>query len=423
MNIRIIFICVILLFTSSCKEDEPQKLVLYTPQQVDNTIVLNWEQADITGFKYYMVMRSSDKRLYSVINDIVTPASDAFRKEITTFEDHTYPLGVDTFYYKIMAIGDETASSQNLCYKIEHTVVFLTEDFRDLHSIEGSNKISMLFSDYSQGARLKVFDPKTGQFSSNEATVNLSYSCDWYCWSKYNQNTEFYNYNYNSGTVYVYDVLTSQLLTSLHIPNLCYAPFASNNKGLIYIYDYYLYLVNRETGTYTQYRPADYFNARNLYYNSKDNKLYAVDDYDNKMQIFNLDNQGSIEGGEVYTAPTGCYFGQHLYIENSSLFVVSTNSGVKILDMNTKTLHDTDFKQIPRLVLLHNNVLYVDSLYSGLIVVGETPKIHCFSAENFKLIKSIPVRVSPKKFVIDNEYLYFIGQYEYDAYILDYIKL
>jgi len=416
MKIRIIFIwAALLLLVSSCKDDEPKTLTLHTPQQVDNVITLNWEQANISGFQYYMVMRSSDQQHYDVINDIATPTSDAFRKEITSFDDRTYPLGIDTLYYKIMAVGNETLSSKNVCYPIENPVKFLKEQVRDMYYVKESNKFSVLLYDNpSYQIKLKTFDLKTGQFSSNEATIDLSSSGCWYFWGEYNGKTEFYNYD-SDWTMYVYNASTLQQVASLQTPiYVWYDPSISNNKGIVYIYSgYYLYLISRTTGTLTQYQPTSYFDANRLYYNSKDNKLYVVDYYSSHIRTFNLDNSGNVTGEETYTIGND-YSSQLLYIENSSLFIVSTNSGVKILDMNTKTLYNTDLTQIPNLALLNNNVLYVSSNGNS---------IYQLSVGDFKLIKTIPVRVTPLKFMTDNEYLYFFGQYDYNNFIIDKIKL
>lgn len=410
----------LLLLVSSCKDDETQTLVLHTPQQENNRIILNWEQANVSGFQYYMVMRSSDKRTYATINDIVTPTSDAFHKEITTFEDHSYPLGVDTLYYKIMAVGDEIASSKNLCYAIKHPAMFLNGDFRDLYYVAESNKISVLTRDSDYKYKLKAFDCRTGEFSSGEINVDLSSSGNWYFWGEYNGNTEFYNYD-SSQTLYVYDASTLQFLTSLQAPSsVWYDPFVSNNKGMIYIYRYSrLYLINRKTGIFTSHYCQNYVSPNKLYYNSKDNKLYAVN-YD-KIQTFNLDDEGNVVGEEVYTINNNSW-STPLHIENSSLFAIYTNSGdIKFLDMDTKTLHNTDLKNYPILALFHNNVLYIsDSEHLG---IGSTPYIYRFSADNFKLINTISTRVTPTKFTTDNEYLYFIGRYGYEGYLLDKIKL
>ena len=414
MKKNIILLFTILLLVSSCEKDKPQTLVLHTPQQVDNTIVLNWEQANISGFEYYMVMRSSDRKRYDIINDIVTPTSDAFRKEITTFEDCTYPLNVDTLYYKIMAVGKETRSSQGLCYRIERPVRLVKgNNIQNVHYVDETNKLSVLLYDYSTGYRhiLNNFDLETGQFSSNAVSVNLSYSTSWYFWGKCNGKTEFYNYN--DGYIYVYDASTVQQVASLQTPFIWYAPYTTNNKGIIYIYrDNYLYLINRITGEYTQYQSTNYISANNLYYDSENNKLYAVG-YDGRIQTFILDNDGNVTGEEMYSSGYSYY--NLLYIENSSLFVVRTNSDIKILDMNTKTFHNTDLTQMPNVILLNNNVLYASNNSSN--------SIYQLSVENYTFIKSTPVRVVPMKFFINNGYLYFWGQYSSYSYILDKIKI
>ena len=408
MKIKIISIFALLLLVSSCEKDKPQTLVLHAPQQVDNTIVLNWEQANISDFEYYMVMRSADRKEYEIINDIVTPTSDAFRREVTTFEDRTYPLGIDSIYYKIMAVGKDIQSSQGLCYRIEQPVRFLKGNIRDVHFIDETNKVSVLL--YDNGYKLKIFDLETGQFSSNAAQIDLSYSTSWYLWGENNEKNELYNYH--NDIIYVYDLSTLQQVTTLHPPFIWYAPCTVNNKGIIYFYyDNYLYLLNRITGDYTQYQLIDNFYANHLNYNPKDNKLYARNDV--RIQIFILDNNGNVTDEVMYTMEYNYY--NLKYVENSSLFVVSIGSDHKILDLNTKILHNTSLTRMPNIIILNDSYLYVTDQSSR--------NIYQLSAENYSIIKTIPVRVVPEKFFVSNGYLYFFGQYEYDTYIIDKIKI
>jgi len=415
MKTKIFPVFALLLLAVSCNKNESQTLVLHTPQQIYNTIILNWEQASVSDFEYYMVVRSSDQNRYEIINDIVTPTSNAFRKEITTFEDRSYPLDVDILYYKIMAVGKTIQSSQSLCYQIENPVRLIKGNIQDVHYIDEANKLSVLLYDYSEGHRtfLKTFDLETGQFSSNEAPVYLSTSTSWCYWGKYNGKTEFYNYGsiYTNGNIYVYDVSTLQQVASIETPYIGYGPYTVNNKGIIYVHsDYYLYLFSRITGKYTQYQSANYYDSIWLYYNSKDNKLYAVG---NRIQTFILDDNGNVKGDEMYTIENLNYF--PLYIENSSLFVVSSNSGIKILDMNTKTFHNTGLSRMPNVVLLNNNVIYAADTYS---------QIYKLSAGNYTLIETIPARVVPNKFFVNNGYLLFFGRFPNSVtYILDKIKL
>ena len=320
MNVKCIFIFAILLSIYSCKEDEALTLTLHTPQQVDNTIALKWDETNISGFQYYMVMRSSDGKYYQTINDITTTTSDAFQRGMTTFNDNSYPLGVDTLYYKVMAIGNETASSKDLCYVIESPIVLLKGSFIDMFYMDESEKISVLYYDYSSyKSLLNVFDLKTGIFSPESVNVDLSSSVNWYLWGKYNGKTEFYNYD-SDYSIYVYDASTLQTSSTLQVPGyMWYQPFATNNKGMIYILDYYsLYSISRASNTYTQYESANYSYDDKLYYNSKDNKLYAVD-Y-NQTKIFDLDDEGNVTGEEVYNM--GSIYSKPLYVENSSFFIV-----------------------------------------------------------------------------------------------------
>ncbi|MCL2651413.1 MAG: PQQ-like beta-propeller repeat protein [Candidatus Azobacteroides sp.] len=428
MKTKIFCILAVLLFVVSCKDDSPQTLTLNTPQQIDNSIILNWEQSEVSGFQYYAVMRASDGQNYTIINDIVNPTSDAFRKNITTFTDTSYPIEADTLYYKIMAVGDETVLSKNVLYRNVNKAALLRGDFRQAYYIEEENKLSVVVYDNSgYGYKLKVFDLQSGKFLPNEATINLSNSGCWYLWGKYNGKTEFYNYD-SDWTMYVYDAATARQITTLRTPSsVWYDPYTTNNKGMIYIYSYYLYCINRATGTYTQYQPTNQmYWADYLYYNSKNNKLYAIDESNHgRIFTFNLNADGSVASDEVFTISGNS--GTPIFIENSSLFIVNTNGQTKVLDMNTKMYHTTDltttsyYYNDTKAILAGDNI-YID-LSNGIISIGMYHTIYKISTSDYKISQTIALRAAPIQMFVSNGYLYYLGQYDYNTYLLDKIKL
>ena len=413
----IISLFALLLLVSSCKKDKLQTLVLHTPQQVENTIVLNWEQANISDFKYYLIWRSSDGFSYTVINDI-TPTSDAYHRGITTFVDNTYPPGKNNFCYKINAVGEvNKLESQFTCYQIEHLIPLLKGTLQDAHYIDETNKVSVIVNDY--GYKLKAFDLETEQYSLKETQISLHSSSSWCLWGKYNGKTELYNYD-SDWTIYVYEASTLQQIASIQLAHFGPDPFAINNTGMIYRHSSSdLHLISRITHECTLYQPTNIFFANRLYYNSKDNLLYAINVYkifydDFKIQTFILDDNGNVTGEEMYSIDLDLD-NYPLYIEKSSLFAVSTSSGIKILDMNTKTYHNTNLTRIPNLILLDNSYLYTYDQSSR--------SINQLSAENYSLIKSIPLRLVPVKFFVNNGYLFYFGQHDKDYHIFEKIKL
>jgi hypothetical protein len=406
-----------LVFFLSCEDDAPRMLTLHTPQQVDNSIVLTWAQPDISGFQYYMVMRASDGKNYNIINDITTPTSTAFRKEITSFTDYTYPLEVDTLYYKIIAVGNEPASSENVLFRNKNKVLLLTGNYIDMYYIEEENKISVVTSsNVSPYNSLKVFDLQSGQFLPDEAGVYLSSSCSWIMWGHYNGKTEVYHYPSNN-TIVCYDAATARQITTIAIPDMCYDPYTTNHKGMIYFYGYYLYLVNRATGNYTQYQPTHQLSwPDHLYYNPKNNKLYALRNYsNNNIMILNLNEDGNILNDEIFQIVDDN--STPVFVENSSLFIVTVGGQVKILDMNTQTYHTTDLTDLPFLyglkAVLVNNSIYLSA---------GTNKIYKISTVDYQTSDIFTIRVIPRKLLAADGYLYYIGQYG-NNFLLDKISL
>jgi len=431
MKTKLFYIFAVLLFAVSCedKSNLPLTLVLHTPQQVDNSITLNWDELDIPGFQYYMVMRASDGQNYAIINDILNPSSDAFHKEITTFADYSYPLDADSLYYRVMAVGNQTAMSKNILVRNENKVSLLTGQLQDAYYLEEAGKISVIThsNDNYYENKLKVFDLQSGQFLPNESTINLSSSVSWYMWGKYNGKTEFYNYDGNG--IYVYDAATAEPITTLstNYYNFWYDPYTINNKGVIYIYEYCLYMINRATGSLTQYYPTNQlYWADFLYYNSKDNKLYAMDENNyGRIVTFNLNDDGSVASDNVFTINN--YSGVPVFIENSSLFFVNKSGQFNFLDMNTGTYYPTDLTvsssyQISK-AIFYNNAIYFANVDNSISYGDGGNLIYKISTSDYKIAQTIQLRSTPIQMFIINGYLYYFGQYNSNFYFLDKIKL
>jgi hypothetical protein len=418
MKLKLFCLFLALVCALSCKDDTPRMLTLHTPQQVDNSIVLTWEQPDISGFRYYMVMRASDGQNYNPINDITTPTSDAFRKEITSFTDYTYPLEADTLYYKIIAFGNDAMSSDNVLFRNKNKVSLLTGSFMDMFYIEEANKISIVtYSSASPYNILKVFDLQSGQFLPNEAGIYLSSSCTWIMWGHYNGKTEAYHYPSNN-TIVCYNAATTQQMATIAIPELCYDPYTTNHKGMIYVCSSnYLYLINRATGNYTRYQlTTRTYWINYLYYNPKDNKLYALfNDSNNNLMIFNLNDDDSVVNDEVFQIADNT--STPVFIENSSLFIVNINGQVKILDMNNRTYHTTDLTN-----LLSYNIKTVLANNSIYLSAG-TNQIYKISTADYKTSDIFTLRVVPQKMFIVDGYLYYFGEYGNNSIMMDKIRL
>ena len=424
MRTKLFYVVAILLSVASCKDDAPQTLVLNVPQQDGNSITLTWEQPEISDFQYYAVMRASNGQNYTIINDILNTTSDAFNKEITTFTDNSYPLEADILYYKVMAVGNGTISSENTLFQNGNKATLLKGDFRYAYYLEDENKLSVAAYSYDNNEyQLKVFDLQSGQFLPNEASIYLSSSCSGIFWGRYNGNHEAYNYdcNYNLNC---YDAKTTQHTASFTIPDIGYEPYTVNNKGMIYIYRFCLFLVNRSTGTYTQYYPNNQmYWADFLYYNSKDNKLYAIDESNyGRFVTFNLNEDGGVVSDEVFAINSNN--STPIFIENSSLFIVNTNGQYKILDMNTKDYHPFAIRNLnsgTKAILVGNNIY----LYgSNIISVNSNTSIYQVSTTDYQLTNTYTLRTNNvRQIFYANGYLYYLGEYSNNIYLLDKIKL
>jgi hypothetical protein len=398
----------------SCKSDSPGAITLHTPQQNDNSIVLNWDKTGIEDFEYYMVMRSHDKNKYNLINDISNKSSDAYNADITTFTDNTYPVGTDTLYYKIIAMGKtQTAQSSNICFSAKQPVIISgNNDIRDMYYIPEADRIS-IFCNTAAG-NLKTLDLETGEVLF-DTPLNTYASNRKYLWGTYNGQTEFYFYDYNN-KIYVYNAATAQKVMEIECPSYPWnSKLAVNNKGQIYVFDGHrtLYTINRETGKYTEYKASTSLSGYGyLYYNHAASKLYAVN-MDN-YAIFSLDGQGNITGDTKYNYPVNI---NNIIDAGSQLPILSSSEGYKILNLHTNALHNL---QLPAGYVLSVACLAGNSLY----IACEYNNVICqLSAIDYKFIETYKTRSEPLRITASKDYLYYLEWHDYNKYILNKIKL
>jgi DNA-binding beta-propeller fold protein YncE len=216
--------------------------------------------------------------------------------------------------------------------------------------------------------------------------------------------------------MYVYDASTAQPVAQLNTPGyVWYEPFVANNKGQIYIFDtYWLSIIDRATNTSSTHSTDTNVYPEFLYYNAVENKIYAIG---NGYLILTLNEEGKVLTEERRSFPANVY-SLELFIENSSLIFVRSEDKLKILDLNDGTclstgLTEASYYSSPKAILANNNIY----------VANGTNQIYKLSATDYSVIQKINTRVTPQNMFIANGYLYYLGQYQSNSYLLDKIKL
>jgi len=404
---HLLYIVSLVILLVGCK-DQIQTVQLSSAIQNGNEITIKWMPANISGFKYYRIMRASDGQHFSTINDADSVGSDAYNRNITTFTDTSFPY-VDSVYYKIMAFGDEIISSQNILVHIKKPIQ-ISESIENAYIIPGENKM-LVYGFNGSNSFMYLFDYTTNELIK-KATINVYSSNSAVFFGNYNGKSEYYFFDSWNDRLNIYDGLTLTPNASMAFWN-GYSVFTTNNNGNLYSTNgsYSINLINRQNLVTTTYQSSNYINQ--LYYISADNTLLGL--YYNKIVLYSLNYNGDITS-ENYKNFN--YSGYSIYIGNSNLIYCGDTGSRIILNTNNwqenvLSIPNNVYKEFTFLYSA-KNVIYACTNYEN--------KLYCFSMTDFKLIKTIEIRFIPIKLLSDSNYLFFYGSSN-GINIIDKIKL
>jgi hypothetical protein len=377
-----------------CK-DEVQTINSLTAVQDENEITLEWTPANVSGFKYYRIMRATDGQNYKTINNVDSIGTDAFQKDVTTYTDTNFPY-VDSIYYKVMAFGDEIISSPNVCIYIKKNIL-TSQNISTAYVLPEEKKI-LLYTQNWQDSYMSLFDYTTNQLI-NKVKINITTTGSSIFFGKYNGKHEFYFFDSWNNKIYIYDALTLAQIASINFWS-GYPMFSTNNNGTIYSNNgsSYTFIIDRKNLTATSYQGSNYIDK--LYYMSYNNKLLGSS-Y-NRVVLYSLDDKGNITAENPKNFN---YSSDPIYIENSNLIYWG--------DYGSRKIINTDNWQENRLTISNNVYKEFSVLYSTKNILyacsNSENKLYCFSMTNFKLIKTVDIRFTPNKFLSDSNYLFFYG--------------
>jgi hypothetical protein len=406
---HLLYIVFSLFLLAGCKDDI-QTVQFSTAVQDGNEITLKWTPSDMSGFKYYRIMRADDGLHFNTINNVDSVGSDAFDKNICTYTDSNFPY-VDSVYYKIIAFGDEIISSPNLCVHINKPIT-ISENISNAYVMPDEKKI-LVFGYNGSSSYMYLYDYVTNKLI-NKMRLDVYSSGSTVFFGKYNNKYEFYFFDSWNDKIEIYNGLTLTKITDMSYWGN-YPMFATNNNGTIYSNDEssYTYLINRKNLTTTTYQGATYIEK--LYYMNVNNKLLGTTSYYNKVVVYALGDTGNITSEYIKNIS---YSSNPVYVENSNLIYCGNNGIKKIINTDTWQENTLPFPDN-----VDNEFMY---LYSAKNVIyactGYENKLYCYSMTDFKLIKTINLRFVPTKLLSDSNYLFFCGYYN-GSYIIDKIKL
>jgi hypothetical protein len=370
-------------------------------------IVIDWESIDISGFRYYEVLRSADGIRFSTINNIDSTNSPAFDKTNTSYTDIPYPLE-NILYYKVAAIGEEIVVSEKTSIQVPNPIE-LEFDPSAAYIIPGRNEILFFISNWDD-TYFYLFDYKNNMVLK---TLHLNIETTGYAqgFGKFNGNYEFY---FNDGWDYqmdIYDALNFNYKSSFNF-SASYTHLSSDYSNYIY-YHYFdnIYIINRTTLT------SETYNSNNNYFN----ELYLMDGLNkligftsDRILLFELGNSGNIIS-ETYKDID--YPLSYDYIKGTKYISGGDYSEPKII--NTDTWEEFELKD-------ENNKAIDFSLFhtnNGVLYGYKSRMIYCYNLDNLALIEAFPTRVEPRIILSDDQDLLLIESTFSGKTIIDKMKL
>jgi len=391
---KLVYLSLIILLFTSCKEEIQRVITLSEPVQNENVILLNWKADIVPGFKYYQVLRAVDGLHYSTINHVDSAGSDAYNKDITSFSDMNFPF-VDSIYYKIQAIGDDIISSRNVCIHIKKPFMF-DQPIRSACIYPDIQK-ALIFTGYGD-AQMYLYNLSTSLIDNN-LKIHVESTGSQIGYGKYNGNYEYYFFDSWNDIITVYNAMTMAKVGSLSMWS-DYPSIISDKNGNIFIFSEYssnITIINREQFIKTNF----YYNYfQTLKYNTDKNTISAV--CSSKFVEFSLDLHGNMTPLTTKDIPA---YGFNLFIENSDLLYRGNSGSRKVINTNTwqeYTLKDENNAYCEFSVLYSKN---------KIVYASKGTRIYCYSLNDLKLVRMLDVRFTPTQFLSDDHYLYFYGSY------------
>lgn len=398
---RFFLLIAMTLFLVSCKDDE---VVLINVEQIIETelgISITWTNPHVEGFRFYQVMRSADGLNYSVINTISDKSSDAYKQNCTSFTDLSFPF-VDSLYYKVIAVGDESVSSENVLIRIKKPLVFYYV-IGQMAAIPGTDKITLTY--YNSGYKLAVADLSTNKVVKEVGIDNID-SYDYLFCRAYKGQPEIYHYNLNNSKVYVYDANTMDLKFITPYRYLSNPKIEVDKNGNIYMFSKSsssIFSVSRDGVTKLFNSPTTIYD---ISYDSISNKLKAVTT--SAILNLNLAVDGTITEGGSINIPSYLYYS---ILDNTNYIYRKETSYTSLYDCNTAVT-----KQLNNSVPIANIIFSNGYLYC--LPTNNSKFIYCYDANTLEFVRTIEFREQIRLMCISHNYLY-VGGYYNSSYVVE----
>lgn len=398
---RFFLFIAITLFLVSCKDDEVTFINVEQIVETESGVTITWTKPDVVGFKFYQIMRSSDGVSYSVINSISDTKSEAYNQFYTNFTDISYPF-VDSLYYKIIAVGDESVSSENILIKIKKPLV-LYNPINYMAAVPGTDKVA--FTYYNSGYKLAIADMSTSKIIKEISIDNID-SYDYLSCGSYKGQPEIYRYSYDNYEVRAYDANTLDLK---YVSPYCYLSnpkIQVDKNGNIYMFSKSSSRINSVSrdGIVKTFNTLS--TTYDISYDSISNTLKALGV--SAISNLNLAVDGTITTGGSITIPSYLYYS---IVDNTNYIYRKETSYTPVYDCNTATAKQLNNSISFATILFKNGYFYC-------LPTNGAKLIYCYSANTFDLVKMIEFREQIRLMSINNNYLYVSGSYN-GSYIVE----
>lgn len=409
---RYFFWAILLVLLVGCEKDEEAVKVIDAPKVYfgNRGIIVEWKPTDVSGFRYYQVLRSTDGKDFTEVYGHLNDDEGSSDINHTTYTDIVYPFA-DSVYYKVAAYGNGKIESQKVGLAIPAPME-LDYDPSAGYIMPEREEI-LFFKGYdARGTRFSLYDYRNG-IKKKELKLEVEVSGFTQGFGKFKGNYECYFHDSWKTQMDIYDALNFDYKGSFDFEQP-YSSVTSDFSNFIYYKEFRdILIVNRNTLNTTRYSNKENVMLASVQYMESQNKLIAVTD-PKGISLFELGDSGTIVN--------------EFHKKLNNVDIINYIQGTKYIHteaLNSSKIINTENWEEKSLLDEHGKTLYPGILHAknGILYAVSGQKIYCYSLDKLELIEYFPARIEPYMLLSDDKDLILISRTFGHTAIIDKMKL
>lgn len=395
-----------------CEKEEEVVKVLDAPKVYfgNRGIVIEWEPAEMTGFMFYQVSRSTDGIYFNEIFGRRNDDEGSSDINQTIYTDFVYPFA-DSIYYKVAVYGNGWIESPKAGLAMPAPME-LDYDPSSGYIMPEREEILFFKGNDDRGTRFTLYDYKNGT-KKNELNLEIEVSGFTQGFGKFKGNYECYFRDSEKPHMDIYDAINFDYKGSFDFDQY-YSSITSDFSNFIYYHVFRdILIVNRNTLKTSSYRNKENIMLESVQYIEGQNKLISITN-PKGISLFELGDSGTIVS-EFHKRLNDAI--KINYIQGTKYIYTETLNGSKII--NTENWEEKN------LLNEHGQILYPGILHAknGVLYVTDGQWIYCYTLDKLELIEHFHARIGPYMLLSDDKDLILVSRTFGHTAIIDKMKL